>query len=54
MHHLLLASRSMALAVDVMHGRGQSNKCAPSYSPQCKIVLAVSMAAKGIMHTVHY
>ena len=56
MRHLLLARQSMALAVDVMHGHGRITKCISSYSQKDKVkaVLAVSMAAKGIIRTVHY
>ena len=57
MRHLLLARQSMALAIDVMHGRGPSNENAYPFTAkkdEGKAVLAVSMAAKGIIRTVHY
>ena len=43
----------MALAVDIMHGYGTSNEIRIQLQPG-KVVLAVNMAAKGVIHTVHY
>ena len=53
MLRLIIARQSMALATDVIHGRGPSKEMCTQLQPK-KTILAVSMAAKGIIRTVHY
>ena len=43
----------MALAVDIMNGYSTSNEMRIQLQPG-KVVLAVNVAAKGFIHTVHY
>ena len=53
---MLLTKWSMALAYDILHGHGPSNKMHPSYNQQRlrqKALLAVNIAAKGIIRAVH-
>ena len=38
----------MALTIDIMHGRGPSNKMRTQLQAKNKAVLAIDMAAKGI------
>ena len=52
MRHVLLARKSMCLAVDVIHGHGQSNGIHTQLQPK-RAALAVSRAAIGIIRTVH-
>ena len=60
MHCTLLAKRSMAVAIGIIHGHGSSNKMHPQLQPKKTIVLhyklliVVSITAKGIIHVVHY
>ena len=47
----------MALAIDVMHSRGPSNKIYHQLQPNTSIVnavLSVNIAAKGILPAVNY
>ena len=46
----------MALAIDKIHGRGCSNKMCPQLTAKedyGKAILAINIAAKGILCTVH-
>ena len=51
----LLTRWSMALGVNIMHGYGQSNEMHSLVTAKEETrVLAIDMAAKGIMRAVHY
>ena len=44
-----------ALAIDIMHGRGSSSKMCPQLQlKNGKAVLAIDIAAKGLICPVHY
>ena len=49
----LLTRQGMGLAVNIMHGHGLTNKIFPGYN-QGKVVLVVNIAAKDVIHPVHY
>ena len=53
MHRTLLTKESMVLAIDLIHRCGPSNKIFPQLQSK-KTILAVNIAANGVIHAVHY
>ena len=50
----LLTRKDIAFAVVIMHGHGPSNKMRTQLVKKGKVILAVNIATKGVIRTVHY